>query len=118
MTTKICSRDCGLTILDIDNRFFATNRKINGAKSLRASFYNVENYRFLQNYSIEVAENQRKKSVFNVLSPPIIKNLKIGGEIFPSFFDFKCADRQKFSKKSIFSNFDFRAFDILSWKSI
>ena len=73
----------------------------------------VENYRFLQNYSMKFAENRGKQLVFNILSPPIIKNFKIGSENFPIFFDFTCADRQNF-KKSIFSNFYFRVFDILS----
>ena len=41
-------------------------------------------------------------SVFNVLSPPIIKNLKIGSENFPTFFDFTCADRQNFQKNRFF----------------
>ena len=40
----------------------------------------IENYRFLENCSKEFAENQRKKSVFNIISPPIMKNFKIGSE--------------------------------------
>ena len=40
----------------------------------------VENYRFLENCSIEFAENERKKSFFNMLSPPILKNMEIESE--------------------------------------
>ena len=117
-TTKICSRDCSQTILDIGKRFFATNRKRNGAKSLRATFFDfvprtgeesdkVENYRFLENCSIEIAENRREKSVLNALSPPIIKNFKIGSENFPAFFDFTCAHMQNFQKNRFFQIFTF-----------
>ena len=48
----------------------------------------VENYRFLENCSMKFAENQGKKSVLNLLLPPIIKNFKIGSENFPIFFRF------------------------------
>ena len=43
----------------------------------------VQNYRFLENCSKEFAENQRKKSVFNILPPPIMKN---GSESLRIFF--------------------------------
>ena len=46
----------------------------------------VENYRFLENCSKEFAENQRKKSVFNILPSPIMKNFKIGSESLQIFF--------------------------------
>ena len=46
----------------------------------------VENYRFLENCSIEFAENQQKKSVFNILSPSVMKNCKIVSENFRVFF--------------------------------
>ena len=51
---------------------------------------------------MEFAENQGKKSVFNILAPPIIKNFKIGSENFRIFFDFTCADGQKFQKIDFF----------------
>ena len=48
----------------------------------------VENYRFLENCSIEFAENQQNKSVFNILTPSVMKNCKIVSENFRIFFDF------------------------------
>ena len=94
-------------------QFFPTNRERNREKNVRDRFLNfvtwsaeesdkVENYRFLENCSMEFAENQGKKSVFNILSPPIIKNFKIGSENLPIFFDFTCADRQNFQKIDFF----------------
>ena len=35
-----------------------------------------ENYQFLENYPMEFPEIRRKKSVFNILSLPIKKNLQ------------------------------------------
>ena len=46
----------------------------------------VENCRFLENGPMEFAENQQKKSVFNILSPQIMKNFEIGSENFQIFF--------------------------------
>ena len=51
---------------------------------------------------MEFAENRGMKSVFNILSPPIIKNFKIGGENLPIFVDFTCADKQNFQKIHFF----------------
>ena len=62
----------------------------------------VENYRFLENCSMKFAENQQKKSVSNILSPPIIKNFKIESENLRIFFNFTCADRQNFQKIDFF----------------
>ena len=62
----------------------------------------VENYRFLENCSMEFAENQRKKSVSKVLSPPIKKTINIGNENLPIFFDFTCVDGQNFQKIDFF----------------
>ena len=62
----------------------------------------VENGRFLENCPMNFAENQQKKSVFNILSPQIMKNFKIGSENFRIFFDFTCADRQNFKKIDFF----------------
>ena len=62
----------------------------------------VENCRFLENCSMEFAENQQKKLVLNILSPPIMKNFEIGSENFRIFFDFTCADRQNFQKNRFF----------------
>ena len=62
----------------------------------------VENYRFLENRSMEFTENQGKKSVFNILSSPIIKNFKIGGKNLPIFVDTTCTDRQNFQKIDFF----------------
>ena len=45
----------------------------------------VDNCRFLENCWMEFAENQRK-SVSDVLSPPIIKNFKNGSKNLPFFF--------------------------------
>ena len=98
---------------DIAKRFFPSNRKRNREENGRAIFFDfvtwsaeepdkVENYRFLENCSMEFAENQQKKSVFNILSPPIMKNFKIGSENFRIFFDFTCADRQNFQKIDFF----------------
>ena len=78
-------RDYGLTILDIGERFFAINRKRNGAKSLRATFFDfvprtveesdkVENYRFLENCTIEIAEN-RLFSTLHVHIGKIVKKI-------------------------------------------
>ena len=72
---------------------FSTNGGRTREKNVRGRFLNfvmwpceesdkVENYRFLENCSMEFAENQRKKSVFNILSPPALKNFKIGSENF------------------------------------
>ena len=66
---------------------------------------------------MEFAENQGNKSVFNILSPSIMKNFKIGSENFRIFSNLH-VQIGKIFQKSIFSNFDFRAFDILNWKSI
>ena len=77
-----------------------------------------ENCRFLENCSMEFAENQQKKSVFNILSAQVMKNFKIGSENFRIFFSTLHVQIGKIFKKSIFSNFDFRGFDILSLKSI
>ena len=101
-------------------RFFPTNGERNREKNVRNRFLNfvtwsaeesdkVENYRFLENCSMEFAENQGKKSVFNILSPPIIKNFKIGSENLRIFFDFTCAERQNFSKNRFFK-FRFSSF--------
>ena len=101
-------------------RFFPTNGGTNRENNVRDRFLNfvtwsaeesdkVENYRFLENCSMEFAENRRKKSVFNILSPPIIKIFKIGSENLPIFFDFRCADRQKLQKID-FLNFCFSRF--------
>ena len=80
-------------------RFFPTNEGRNREKKWSAEQPDkVENYRFLENCSLEFAENQREKSVFNILSPPIIKNFKIESENLRIFFDFICADRQNFEK--------------------
>ena len=73
----------------------------------------LEIYRFLENCSMEFTENQGKKSVFNILSPPIIKNFKIGSENLPIFSTLH-VQKGKIFKKSIFSNLNLRAFDILS----
>ena len=73
----------------------------------------VENYRFLENCSMEYAENHQKKSVLNTLSPPIMNNYKIGSANLRIFSTLHVQIDQIF-EKSIFSNFDFRAFDILS----
>ena len=108
----LCS-DCVLTISDIAKRFFPSNRKTNCKETGRSTFLDfvtwlaeesdkVENYRFLENCSMELAENQQKKSVFNILSSPIIKNFKIGSENLRIFFDFSCADRQNFQKNGFF----------------
>ena len=89
--------------------FFWIQQRKEQKKSVRATFFdfglwkveesdNVENYRFLENCSMEFAENQQKKSVSKVLSPPIIKTINIGSENLPIFFDFICADRQNFQK--------------------
>ena len=77
----------------------------------------VENFRFLENCSMEFAENQQKKSVFNIFYLQLWKTSKSGVKIF-GFFSTLHMQIGKIFKKSIFSNFDFRAFDILSWKSI
>ena len=69
---------------------------------------------------MKLAENQRKKSVFNIvniLSPSIIKNFEIGSENLPIFLTLH-VQIGRILKKTKFSNFDFRAFDILSLKSI
>ena len=111
--TKTFCKHCALTISDIVMRFFPTNGERNREKNVRDRFLNfvtwsaeesdkVENYRFLQNYSMKFAENRGKQLVFNILSPPIIKNFKIGSENFPIFFDFTCADRQNFKKIDFF----------------
>ena len=87
-TTKICSINCGLTIIDIHKRFFATNIKRNGAKSLRATFFDfvpwtveesdkVENYRFLEICSIDFDENQAACLLLDTLSAENIKSAKI-----------------------------------------
>ena len=94
-------------------RFFPTNERRNREENLRDRFLNfvtwaaeepdkVENYRFLENCSLEFAENQRENTVFNIISPPIIKNLKIGSENFRIIFDLTCADRQNFQKIDFF----------------
>ena len=68
----------------MNERFFATDRKMNYLVNDRDRFFDfdhghvaeageVENYRFLENCSIEFAENQQK-SVFNILSPSVMKN--------------------------------------------
>ena len=109
-----------MAILDIDVRFFAINGQRTREKNVRSRFLNlvtwsaeesdkVENYRFLENYSMEFAENQGMKSVLNILSPPIIKNFKIGGENLPIFVDFTCADTQNFQKIHFFE-FSFSRF--------
>ena len=51
---------------------------------------------------MKLAENQWKKSVLNILSPPIIKNFKIGSEKHADFLDFTCADKQYFQKIEFF----------------
>ena len=56
------------------------------------------------------AENQRKKLVFNILSPPIMKNFKNGIENLPIFSTLHVQIGKIFKKLS-FSNFDYRAFD-------
>ena len=66
---------------------------------------------------MKFAENQRKKSAFNILSVPIMKNFKIGSENLRIFSTLHMQIGKIF-KKSIFSNFDFLAFYIISWKSI
>ena len=66
-------------------KFFATFRQINNLVQRRDRFFNfdlghvteagkVENCRFLENWSMKFAENRQKKSVLNILSPPIKKN--------------------------------------------
>ena len=118
-TVTLCS-DCALTISDIAKRFFPSNRERNREENGRATFFDfvtwaaeesdkVENYRFLENCSIEFAENQQK-SVFNIFSPPIMKNFKIGSENFRIFFDFTCADRQNFQKNRFFQILIFALF--------
>ena len=67
----------------------------------------VENFRFLENCSMEFAENQQKKSVFHILSPPIMKKFKIGSESSRIFIDFTCAERQNFLKNRFFQIFIF-----------
>ena len=46
----------------------------------------VKNYRFLENCSMEFAVNQQRKSVSNMISPPIMKNFEIGSENFRIFY--------------------------------
>ena len=95
--TQTFCKHCALTISDIVMRFLPTNGERNREKYVRDRFLHfvtwsaeesdkVENYRFLENCSMEFAENRREKSVFNILSPPFIKNSKIGSENFRIFF--------------------------------
>ena len=68
----------------INKRFFAKYRKINNLELGRNRFFDfdhghatkageVEIYRFLENCSMEFAENNRKKSVFNILPSQAMK---------------------------------------------
>ena len=70
-------------------RFCPTNGERNREKNVRNRFLNfvtwsaeesdkVENYRFLENCSMEFDENQAAWSLFDTLSVENIKNAKIG----------------------------------------
>ena len=82
-TVTLCS-DCALTISDIAKRFFPSNRE----KNVRNRFFNfvtwsaekpdkVENYRFLENYSMDFDENQAAWSLFDTLSAQHNKSAEI-----------------------------------------
>ena len=69
-------------------RFFPTNGERNREKNVRGRFLNfvtwsaeesdkVENYRFLENCSMEFDENQDAWSLFDTFSAENIKNAKI-----------------------------------------
>ena len=62
----------------------------------------VENCRFLENCSTEFAQNQQKKSVFNILSPSIIKKIQNREWKFPDFFDFTLCRGAKLKKNRFF----------------
>ena len=86
-TVTLCS-DCAFTISDIAKRFFPSNRKRNGEENGRATFFDfvtwsaeepdkVENYRFLENCSMDFDENQAAWSLFDTLQAENIKSAKI-----------------------------------------
>ena len=86
-TVTLCS-DCALTISDIAKRFFPSNRERNREENGRATFFDfvtwaaeesdkVENYRFLENCSMDFDENQAAWSLFDTLSAQNIKSAKI-----------------------------------------
>ena len=81
-------KDCVRTISGIDLRFFAINRKRNWEKNVRGRFLNfvmwpcedsdkVENYRLLENCSMDFDENQAAWSLFDTVSAENIKSAKI-----------------------------------------
>ena len=82
--TKIGSRDCGLTILDIDKRFFAINRERNRAKSQRANFYNFVLWTILESEKVKNNLSKGKilkKSTFQLSER---RNRKSGSKTFGS----------------------------------
>ena len=77
-----------LIISDIVMQFFSTHERRNREKNVRDRFLNfvtwsaeepdkVENYRFLQNYSMDFDKNQAAWSLFDTLSAENIKSAKI-----------------------------------------
>ena len=105
---------------DMNKRFFATCRHMNDLVPRRDRFFdfdlghvteagNVENCRFLENWLMEFAENQQKKSVFNIVRPPFIKKFKIGSENLP-IFRLHIMQISKIFKKNRFFKFWFLRF--------
>ena len=101
-TAQTFCKHCALTI-QIVMRNFPTEKVIE-KKMYRTDFWSS-------------SRGQLRKSVLYKLSSPIIKTFKIGSENLPIFSTLH-VQIGKIFKKSIFSNFDFHAFDIHSWNSI
>ena len=77
-------RHSALTSSDIDKRFFASKRRINGEYPVRFTFFDfdlwaseesdkVENYRFLETGSYDLDENRLVRATFDALSSPILE---------------------------------------------
>ena len=92
--------------------FFRNQQRKKQRKNTRGQFFNfvmwpseesdkVENYRFLENCSMEFAENQGKQSFFNRRSPQIIKNFKSAVKIC-EFSQLYMCRQAKFSENRFF----------------